>query len=241
MIHKTRGIVLHHIKYGETSVIAYVYTEIFGRQAYLIKGVRSKNSKINVNILQPLFLLDMEVYYRSKRELQRVKEINNHIQFSSTPYNIIKSSIALFLAEILYKTLKEEEPNPSLFEYLDYSIKLLDVKTEGCANFHLSFLLHLTKYLGFFPNNNYSENNRYFDLKNGKFVPARPNHSFFLSPHLSSYFFQLLNHSFKNGDLIQVNYETREELIEKILQYYDLHIEGLGKIKSLKVLKEVFH
>ena len=241
MLTKTKGIVLHRIKYGETSVITHVYTEVFGRQSYLVRGVRSKNSKNRANLLQPLSLLDMEVYYREKRELQKLKEIVNRTPFVSIPYNMVKSSIALFLAEILYKTLKEEEPNPGLFEYLDNSIKLLDIKESKCVNFHFSFLIHLSNHLGFFPQLNFSEKNRYFDLQNGKFVSDTPLHPYFLSDKISALLYKFGNQSFENNELIKMDYQTHQELLENILIYYSLHISGMGKIKSYKILKEVFH
>ena len=241
MLNKTRGIVLHHIKYSETSVIVTIYTETFGRQSYIINGVRSKKAKIKANILQPLFLLDMEVYHKPKRELQRVKEIQNAFVFNSLPFDIRKSSLAIFIAEILYKTIQEQEPNPDLFEYLYNSIQVLELKTEGISNFHLYFLIHLSKYLGFFPNNNFSESNCFFDLKAGRFVLIKPMHSFCLDAEQSKILSQLLEFSENQHETLKISYKNRIFLLEKILNYYLLHNEGVSNIKSLSVLKEVFH
>ncbi len=240
MLYKTKGIVLHHIKYSDSSIIAYIYTEVFGTQAYLINGIRSKNSKIKANLLQPLFLVDIITYHKSKRGLQRVKEIRNLSPFTSIPYNVVKSSIALFLAEILYKTLREEEPDQGLFEYLFTTIQLLDIEEKQMANFHLLFLIQLTKYLGFFPDDNYSETNKYFDLKEGNFVPSQPFHPHFLSPDLSIYYSQLINNSFNQLHSINMNYKLRGNLLEKIIEYYQLHLENIKEIKSYNVLKSVF-
>jgi len=142
MIYKTRGIVLHHIKYAETSVIATIYTEQFGRQSYMINGVRGKKSRIKANVLQPLYLLNMEVYHKTTRDLQRVKELQHAYIFNSLPYDLKKSTLALFIAEILYQTLREQEPNPELFNYLYHSIQMLDIKNEGLTTFHIYFLLY---------------------------------------------------------------------------------------------------
>lgn len=241
MLYKTKGIVLKYIKYSETSIIVTIYTENFGRQAYIINGVRGKKSKIKANFFQPLFLLDMEVYHKPKRDLQRVKEIQNAFIFTTLPYDIKKSTLAIFIAEILYKTIQEQEPNQELFNYLFNSIQLLDLKAEGLSNFHIYFLIHLTKYLGFFPNNNYSETNSYFDLKAGCFVQIKPMHLSYLEKEESKWLSKMLFFSEDQHKDLKINYKTRNHLIEKILEYYLLHNEGVANIKSLDVFKEVFH
>src|SRR6056297_547073 len=241
MIYKTHGIVLHHIKYSETSVIATIYTEQFGRQSYMINGVRGRKSRIKANILQPLYLLNMEVYHKTTRDLQRVKELQNAFIFNSMPYDVKKSTLALFIAEILYQTLREQEPHPDLFRYLFHSIQMLDIKDEGLAIFHIYFLLHLTKYLGFFPNNNYSTKNQYFDLRKGIFTPQKPIHSDALDQEESEALNHLLAFSENQHENLKMNYPLRIGIIEKILKYYKLHHEGISEIRSFTILKEVFH
>jgi len=241
MIYKTRGIVLHHIKYSETSVIATIYTEQFGRQSYMINGVRGRKSRIKANILQPLYLLNMEVYHKTTRDLQRVKELQNACIFHSLPYDLKKSTLALFIAEILYQTLREQEPHPELFNYLYHSIQMLDIKSEGLTNFHIYFLLHLTKYLGFFPNNNFSAENQYFDLMRGIFTTIKPIHSDSLNKEESEMLSRLLVFSDNQHEKVKINYGLRIAIIEKILKYYKLHHEGVSTIKSFTILKEVFH
>lgn len=240
MLNKTRGIVLHYIKYSETSVIVTIYTEKFGRQAYIINGVRSKKAKIKANILQPLFLLDMEVYHKPKRELQRVKEIQNSVVFTSLPYDIRKSTLSIFIAEIIYRTIQEQEPNNDLFEYLYHSVQVLDLKDSGLSVFHIYFLIHLSKYLGFFPSNNYSEKNCYFDLKAGTFVQIKPFHKSFLEKEQSRIFNQLMQFSDNQHENLKASKEDRAGLLEKIVEYYRLHNTGISEIKSMNVLKEVF-
>lgn len=241
MIQKTRGIVLHHIKYSETSVIATIYTEKFGRQSFLIRGVRSKKASVKANILQPLFLLDLEVYYKPTRDLQSVKEVRNAFVFSTIPYDLRKSSIALFIAEILYKTIREQEANYELFEYLYHTIQMLDLKPDSISNFHLYFLIQLTKYLGFYPANSYSEINPYFDLQNGRFVVIKPMHNSYLNPELSVILSKILPFSENQHAEITINYTQRTNLLDKIIDYYCIHNEGLTNVKSLAVLKDVFH
>lgn len=241
MLHKTRGIVLHHIKYSESSIIAYIYTEGFGRQAYLVNRVRGKKKAFKANIFQPLFLLELDVYYKPKRDLQRIKEFRIFLTFKTIPYDVIKSSIVLFLAEILYRTLREEESNPTLFDFLINAIQLFDNSTKGILNFHILFLLQFTKFLGFFPINNFSLINRYLDLKNGTFVTSKPFHPYYLEKDLSQIFSQMLNKKLHEFNSVIFPAGKRGLILEKILEYYQLHIEGLGTVKSLKVLREVFH
>jgi DNA repair protein RecO (recombination protein O) len=241
MLQKTRGIVLHHIKYSESSIIVYIYTEKFGRQAYILNNVHGKRTTSRVNVLQPLFILELEVYYKPQRDLQRIKEFRNILPFKTIPHDLIKSSIVLFLAEILYRTLREEESNPTLFDFLINSFQLFDKSLEGILNFHILFLLHFTKYLGFYPNNNFSVNNKYFDLRKGYFVSSKPSHHYHLESSTRLIFSKLLTRRFEKFNLTDIPVSKRGQILEKILEYYQLHVEGLGMVKSLKVMKEVFH
>ena len=125
MLHKTRGIVLHYIRYGETSIIAHIYTELFGRQSYIINKVRSKRPSFSLNFFQPLTILDIETYYKPSNDIQRIKELKRHIPLDQIYSDITKSSIAIFIAEIIYKTLHEAESNLSMFNFLSERI---DVK-----------------------------------------------------------------------------------------------------------------
>ena len=192
-LYSTKGIVLNQIKYLNNSIIANIFTEKFGRQAFIIKGLRSKKSKIKANLFQPLFLLDMEIYYKMNRNLQSVKEIKNISPFSTIPYDYNKNAMAIFLAEVLYKTIKEEEANINLFEFLFNSIKLFDTLDNKFINFHLLFLINLSRYLGFYPNNNFSEYKVFFDLKNGEFVENDSSHFHIIDKKLSAEFQKLLD------------------------------------------------
>ena len=182
----------------------------------------------------------MEVFHNPKKDIQKIKEVNISVPFATIPYDVRKSTIAMFIAEVLYKTLKEEEENTELFNYLFNSIQFFDLASNGVANYHLLFLLNLTKYLGFFPKNNYSCEKSFFDLQKGCFVAASPLHPYFLSGELAVEFSQLLKFTFDDIAKIRINYKVRAFLLEKIIEYYHLHIESLGKIKSFSVLKEVF-
>ena len=173
MIQSTRGIVLHSFKYGETGIICNIYTETHGKVAFLVQGARKHKAKLKANLFQPFFLLDLEIYYKEKRQLQKIKEARNAHPFETILYDNSKRSIAIFLAEVLNKTVQTEEADPQLFEFIYNHIKILDIKEKGLANFHLSFLIQLTKFLGFYPQNNFNAENKFFDFKHGFFTKIK--------------------------------------------------------------------
>src|SRR5437016_3948145 len=159
MLHKTRGIVFRVTDFGETSVVAQVYTELFGLQGYLINSVRKKNALVRQNILHPLSLVDLVVYNKERKGLHRIAEIRSNPVLQNIPIDVLKTSVALFLDEVLCNSLKEEEPNQQLFDFLFHSIQILDMQSPVNSNFHLYFLIQLSRYLGFYPTENYSETN----------------------------------------------------------------------------------
>ena len=169
MIRKTRGIVLHTTRYGESSLVVHCYTEQSGRQSLMVKGVRKSRKQNRSNLFQPLFILDFEVYHKNTREMQLVKEVTRAVPMNSIPYDITKSTQAIFMAEVLYRVVKEEEPNPMLAHFLLNTIQYLDALEEPSADFHIIFLFQLSKYLGFYPQNNYGQFNKFFDLTSGLF------------------------------------------------------------------------
>ena len=240
MLTKTRGICLHSIKYNDSSIIVHIYTEILGRQTYLVKGVYNKKAAIKSNIFYPLNLLELEVQQKGGSGLQRINDVRNFPIFSNIPFDASKNAIALFISEILYRSLREEMPNPPLFEYIFNSLLLLDLETT-VGDFHILFLLQLTKYSGFYPLNNYSSINCYFDLLNGRFVPIIPNHNHFLEKTESEILAGLMVKSFSDLNSLQISRSLRQSLLERLVEYYCLHNEGIGKIKSLQILKEIFN
>jgi DNA repair protein RecO (recombination protein O) len=240
MLYKTKAIVLNHLKYGDTSLVATIYCEALGRKTFLVQGVYKKKSKFHSTFFQPFTILDLEVDVNPKRELQRIKEITLSDPFHTIPFDPVKSALIIFLAEVLYKTIKEEEPNPPLFDYIYHAIQLLDIKDTGVANFHLVFLINLTRYLGFYPENNYSETNCVFDPVNGKFFPALSHHSIEEEKLSSFWLSNLINLNFESLELLPMNHNTRNNLLKLIIEFYNLHLGGLSNVKSLSVLQSVF-
>jgi DNA repair protein RecO (recombination protein O) len=240
MLHKTRGIVLKTTDYGENSVIVQVFTEKLGLQSYIINGVKKPKAKISRNMLQPLHLLDMVVYHKNTGNVQRIAELKNSPVLQTIPYDIIKSSIALFLNEVLYKSIRQQTADENLFDFVFSAIEWLDHQTTALANFHLLFLIQLTRYLGFYPDRNRANDADYFDLKNGVFNRYKPDSVLYLSPPHTQNFSRLLQCSFENLAELKFTNDERRYLIAKLLEYYSLHIEGFGNIRSHEVLEEVF-
>ena len=207
MLQKTRGIVLHYIKYGETSVISHIYTESYGRLSFIINRVRSKKSLNHLSYFQPLTILDLECYYKSGRDLQRIKEVRNNILLLHIQNDVYKNAIGLFIAEILYKTLHETESNRTMFEFLVNAIQLLDIMKEGIPNFHLVFLIQYSKYLGIFPQHSYNVTGNEEEIKE-KMLYYSDNHSVFndMPQALKSTFKELNNQSFQDLSKIKINH-----------------------------------
>jgi DNA repair protein RecO (recombination protein O) len=239
MLANTRGIVFHTIKYSDSTLIAKVYTEEFGLRSYLVNAAHSKRSGTKGRLLQPLALIEMSVYEKERQQLLRVKEIKSEVPFLHIPDDPAKRSIVLFLNEVLFRCIREEEKNPLLFGFIHSSLQLLDLDPSGCANFHLTFLAQLTRYLGFFPKGNYSEFCPYFDLRSGVFHSERPNHADYLQRPLSEYFFTLMNADFTNAGEIKLSHQERKDLLAYMLLYYRTHMEQFGELSSHKVLEEV--
>jgi DNA repair protein RecO (recombination protein O) len=231
MLHKTRGIVFKTTDYAESSVIVQVFTEKFGLQSYLINGIKRPKSKIKLNSLQPLHLLDMVVYHKSSGNIQRVSELRHQPVFLSIPYDIVKSSVAMFLNEVLYKSLRQHQSDEVLFEFLFHAIEILDGISKGISNFHLYFLLRLTRFIGFYPD--------FFDLKNGCFSKMQPPHSLILEQPLTGLWTSILNAKFDDLEELKITSAQRKQLLEKTLEYYSLHVEGFGQVRSHEILEEV--
>ncbi|MGZ3765973.1 MAG: DNA repair protein RecO [Mucilaginibacter sp.] len=236
MLHKTRGIVFKLTDYGESSVIVQIFTEKFGLQSYIINAVKKPRAKISGNMLQPLHLLDMVVYHKNTGQVQRVAELKNSPVLQSIPYDVIKSCLVIFLNEVLYKAVRQQSADESLFDFVFNAIESLDHQTEGVANFHLLFLTRLTRYLGFYPDLLQAD---YFDMKNGVFSKYKPEGFSYLSPPHTQNFYNVLQCGFENMHLLKLSNDERRYLIQKLLEYYALHIEGFGNIRSREVLEEV--
>lgn len=237
---KTRAIVLHYIKYSDNSIIVHCYTQHSGRMSFIVSGVYSKKTNLRINYFQPLYILDLEIYFQPKRELQRIKELKNVLPYEEMTENLYKSTVSLFLAEILYKSLRESEPNALLFDFISKSLSWYDQQKENYFHFHLLFLLNLTRYLGFYPNSDHSEFSRCFNLKEGQFEESLPIHRQVIVGEVLSDFIQLMDRSVTEAVQLSFDRDTRNSLLSALVDYYQIHLSGLGAIHSLSILQEVF-
>ena len=240
MLCKTRGIVLHSIPYNDTYSIIYMYTEAFGRASYLVSRSRGKKSPVSKALFMPLSVVEMEVEHLNKRELHRIRETKVCFPLTDLFCNPVKNVLALFLAEILFRTVKETEPDSRLFEYLCDSIRLLELSEEGVANFHLVFLLRLLFYMGIYPNTESYTLGSYFDMLNGEFTNCIPMHRHYLNREESAVFSRLLKISFENMSLYAFSRQDRVSVINRVLEYYRLHLPDFPEIKSLAVMQSLF-
>jgi DNA repair protein RecO (recombination protein O) len=240
MLEKTRGIILHQIKYTDSGIVAQIYTKKFGRQSFLIKGMRKRKTGKHNILFQPMFILDLELYYKASREMQTLKEFS----VSFTPYdiysNIKKSCVAIFLGEVLTSVLKEESPHEEMFDFIEESIAYFDGCKEGFANFHIAFLVGLSSFLGFEPAPRLENENAFFDMVNGIFVPIPPVHGNYANEEITNILAEFFVASYDSVSTISLTGKIRNDVLEALVRFYSLHLPGLRKIRSLDVLKEVF-
>lgn len=240
MLIKTKAIVLHCIPHNDSTSIVHLYTEDYGRVSYLASISNKRKTGLKRAFFQPLSLTEIEADHKGSRQLQRIKEIGCLYPFSEIPVNQAKSTICLFLAEVLYRSLRETEKNPALFEFISKSVQLLDLYKNGLANFHIVFLIKLTRYLGFYPNLESQHDDWYFDLQSGVFVPKCPYHNAWLNPSNAQRFAMLMRINYENMGHFRFSHNERTEILSQILKYYRLHLAEFPEIKSLEILQEVF-
>lgn len=228
MLTKTKGIVIHYLKYRETSLLVTIYTSELGIASYIENGVRSAKAKHKMALFQPLTLLDMEVYSKPGKGLNRISELKCYFPYQQIPFDIAKSSIALFLSEVLNKVLKEEESNPLLFQFLEESLQFLDSSKEHFENFHIQFLWNLSAFLGFSPSN---ATEFYQQLSLARTEFGRPDSA------TLSLLDQLILADY--GTAISLTKVQRKEILAAVIRYYQIHVESFNELRSLQILQEV--
>jgi DNA repair protein RecO (recombination protein O) len=240
MYHSTRAIVFHQVRYSDSSLVVKILTEEAGLGSYIIKGARGPKSKIKPSLFQPLTLLDLIVSHKEKSDLNHIREARVAHLYKNIPNDIRKSSILLFLNELLYKSIREEAVNSGLFNFIYDHLVLLDETEENPANFHLLFAAHLTRYLGIFPEGIYRNDQTVFDLAEGSFSQAEPLPAGnFISGINCAWFSRLLKIPADQFNMISIPVQVRTELLENILTYYHLHLPLTGAFKSHIVLHDV--
>ena len=233
MLQKTKGIALHYHKYSESSVIAKIFTKEFGLQSFIINGVRQKKAKSKLGLLRPLSFLNLEIYKKSKRGLNRIKEISISKVLERIHYDINKSLLAVFIAEVLLKTLLDVEKEEPLFCYIETLVSELEKPDRVQNTFPLVFLINLSAYLGFYPSKENSELS-FYDLQNGCFSKKGFSHNHFISGEDLQNFKTILFQEKKN-----ISQENRKKILLILLDYYRLHHYELKNLKSHNVIEQL--
>lgn len=239
--YKARGIVLNTIKYGESSMVAHLLTDVAGRKSFMVQGIgkggRGKGGKSA--LFQPMFLVDIMALESSHTQIDRVKEVALARPLQSIPFDVRKSTVALFMAELLYKIVREVEPDSPLFEYVYNSVVALDEMEEGVFNFHLWFMVGLSRFLGFFPADEYSEG-AVFDIENGSFTAIPPRSGLFFNTDNSRLLATLMDISPVELGNIRLSRVQRKDFIESLLAHFGYHLDTIPNLQSLRILSEVF-
>jgi len=243
MTTKTRAIALHYLKYSESSIIAHVYTEQFGRLSLMVKGALKPRSKFKAILFEPFTLLEIELNHtpNSKHTLLIPKEIRLFPVLHSLRQDVRKTTLTLFLSELVYKSVREEQSDLALFSFLFHSIQILDILPNGTSVFHIWFGFQLAGYLGFAPTQNFSAVNKYFNVQSGGFDAFVPIHTEYLNEKESKFLAHYLQISPDRLQEYIPSFNIRNRLLDILLLYFQRHHEGMNSLKSLAILKELFH
>ena len=238
--YKARGIVLNSLKYGDSAMVVHLLTDALGRQSYMVQGVRSSRGRgSKLALFQPMFALEFEGLTSSRQQMHRFREVQSGIVLQRMPFDVRRSTIALFMAEVLYRLVKESEPDSQLFDFVWESIGALDSMEEGVANFHLWFLANLSRLLGFRPGNDYTPG-AWFDIREGLYSVVRPAHPGVMTQECASLLDRMLSCDVRRLGDVGLNRDRRSEFLNAMLAYFGYHLDAISAVQSVRILKEVF-
>ena len=238
MVVATKAIVFSALKYSESDLIVSAYTEAAGVKSYLLRNIlKSKRGSLKASYFQPLTQLELIAVHKNKGTLEYIKEAKIDIPSVSLHTDMVKSGLVMFLAEMLKNCIREEEPNPALFSFLEKSFQWLDKNSE-VANFHIYFLLRLSGHLGFYPDSS-DIDAKYFNILEGNFQQINTNNYCVEGDYIEA-FKQFFGNNFDSLKNIKLSKKTRQQILELLLAYYSLHVQGYQKPKSLDVLNQLF-
>jgi DNA repair protein RecO (recombination protein O) len=240
MLQKTRAIILHAYRYGDSSLVVHAFTQAWGRSAFMLKGVRKSKKNQRSSMFQPLYLLDLDVYYREHREMHWIRDASFSGVAAVHEPDIIKSTQAIFISEVLMKTIREEERNPALFDFLEQTSVWLFAAGQASPSFHLYFLFMLSRFLGFYPRNNFSEDNRYFNVESGAFSSLPDTLDLKKETLLGLQWKACFQGDYRSDYQVFNNHEKRNMFLDSLLQFYRIHHHAMRELKSLDVLRTVF-
>jgi len=239
MLSNTRGIVLQKVKFAETAVIVKIYTEAFGLLSFIVRGLKSKRNFAKTAHFQGLSLLDLYTVYKENKNLHHIKEIKVLHPYQDIPTNHVKQSILFFLNEILIKVLREETPDKTLFEWLYNSLTWFDLTEKKVVNFHVVFLFHFSKFLGFYPKFSGQSNVRFFDMQEGMFQLNQPDHPNYIKGDFVTEMAAIGKSTFEASGEIKISNSDRRKILDALIQYYQLHIPNMQTVHSVEVLHSI--
>ena len=240
MLEKTRCIVLRTVKYGDHSLIIDLLTREVGRLSVVWRMPKTGKGKTKRQIFQILNILDVYYESRSANSLPMVKEAHIVEPYSSIPFDSVKLSVSFFIAEFLCFSTRAEQTDYLLYDFIENSLKWYDTSVSAPANFHLMFMIKVSRFLGFYPNLEEFTEHSYFDLRAGQFTGEAPCHSDFLKPSETHDFINLMRMTPENMHLFRLSHSERNRIINVMMQFYGFHIPGFKELKSLEVLREIF-
>lgn len=239
MLVSTPAIVLYYTKYSDTSIILHLFSKSLGRQSVFVYGIKGKKTN-KLSLFQPLYLIDSIIDFKPNRSVQVLKEQKLSPPLHNISSDVSKSTIALFIAEVLSKSIREESADENIFSFLNTSIKVLNEVEQGVGLFHIAFLVKLSRYLGFgieeAPNSLL-----YYDLKKGKSVSEKPHHEFYISTAYFKMLHRILQSGYHELSEIDISVKDRNVLLQALVQLYEIHAINFNSFKSYNILKEVFY
>jgi DNA repair protein RecO (recombination protein O) len=238
MLSETSIIILNYTRYSDSSIIVNALSEKYGRIAFIVYGIGGKH-RAKLSAFQPLYMLDIQVYHKASKGLHKLKEYKINPPLYNLSANIRKSTLALFIAELLSKTIKEEFADKSLFDFIKTSLLFLNELEENLAIYHLVFLLKLSRYLGFAPEN-VNSNAAFYDYKEGIAINAFPHHKFYMNQTDFQTCIILLEANFSNLQAVKIDTAQRDRILNALLSLYEIHILNFNSLNSYPILKEVF-
>ncbi len=241
MIVKTEAIVLHTLKYGERKMIVEMFTRQQGRLSFVMTMSKTGRGSLKKQYFQPMTLLEITFDMRQRVQLQQLTDARLLVPYTTLPLSAEKLAITLFVAEFLYYALRSEQRNEPLFDYIADSMQWLDAAEEGFANFHLTFLMRLSRFLGFYPNmETEGISDVVFDLREGRFSVTVPMHPDFLPPVEAQLVLLLMRMDFPTMHLFRLSRTDRQRILEVLMRYYKSHLPDFHELKSLAVLEKLW-
>lgn len=237
---RTEALVLHAFKYGESRMIIDVFSREAGRLSLIAALPKTSKARLKKQYFQPMTMLEIEYEQRQRVQLQKLKDARLISPYTSVPFSPEKLALSLFVSEFLYHALRSEPRNDLLYAYICDSMLWLDMAAGGYANFHLTFLMRLSRFLGFYPNLEVRGERLFFDLREGRFCTVAPLHRDFLQPDEASRILLLMRMDFPTMHLYRLSRHDRNRIVDVLLHYYRLHIPQFPELKSIAVLQELW-